>query len=382
MQTKLASCNREEPLRMVSTGGGIRLYLQGGFFEIFKQAITAAIDDGSIPAQINRREDTMKKAYAVTITVKKFYTLNLYCSGSTGLLNGRDTDLFLNVHLPMLLSSIASAFDRQSLINLNRDIISLISGWKADFLADKKCTVHDVDADNCHHCDTPNSTTSSFTCQACLLSTHRRCAGKKKGDNLCSPCAHLELLSPPKNTTTTSQAYTAICPSLINTSLNASALALISEDTVASTDVDIPTATSRQPQYTPQSPTVLQTQLAPKLPDTRNSSFQTIPEIALSTTNAMKPAIKPSSATNVHDTPATDDIIIIDGKTLGASLSPQKTHPHVPSRPDDLQQKKFSKWEASCLKREKELAKKSIEIEINATYVKSLEEKIKTMSTP
>ena len=140
MQAKLASCSREDPLRLIQTGGGIRLYLQAGFFEIMKQAIFAVSEDASIPAEVTRRKDLTKKAFSVTIKVMNSYTLNLYCSGSTGLLNGRDTNLFLNVHLPLLLSSVASAFDRQSVINLNRDIAALITGQKSGFFAEKKYT--------------------------------------------------------------------------------------------------------------------------------------------------------------------------------------------------------------------------------------------------
>ena len=400
MQAKLGSCSREDPLRLVQTGGGIRLYLQAGFFEIMKQAIFAATEDGSIPAKVTRREDSTKKAFSVTIKVPE-YTLNLYCSGSTGLLNGRDTNLFLNVHLPLLLSSIASAFDRQSIINLNRDIVTLINGWKSSFFSEKKCTVQDIDTDICHHCQTPNTNANSFTCQICLLSTHRKCAAKKKTDTMCSPCAHRDLLPSPTTVTSTSLAVcpsptitasnilataastqpastSAICPSPDNTASFVTTLTIrdqitsITEDTTSSTELDIPA---------PKSTTVLQKRHVPQPLSMRSSSFPPISEIGPPVTDTT-PAIHANAETIDQGTPVTDNTVITNEKTLGAPLSPQKTHPSAPPRCDDLQQKKYSKWEANCLKREKELAKRAIEMDINATYVKSLEEKIKALSTP
>ena len=74
----------------------------------------------------------------------------------------------------------------------NAEVANIIEEWKAGYLSgdtDQTTTVtpnHAV----CIHCKLTNDK-SSFTCDHCQLVTHRKCAGRKKGDRLCTPCIDL-----------------------------------------------------------------------------------------------------------------------------------------------------------------------------------------------
>ena len=114
MLKKLNACNRENPIKVKRTNGGLRLFLQGGFYEVFKAAVIAFTE--SPATQLIRKvdhKDDKYRAYAHTFTIITNdgpYTINLYNADSSGLVNGGGVSHFLSDHLPQILRGIKEAF--------------------------------------------------------------------------------------------------------------------------------------------------------------------------------------------------------------------------------------------------------------------------------
>ena len=138
MLKKLNSCSRDNPLRLKSTQGGLRLFSQGGFCEVFKAAAALFVDSPSVDLikKIDQ-QDARSKSYAHVYslnTVTGSYTLNLYNADSSGLVNGKGTEFFVKTHLPQILNGIAESFPtHQSLLAINKHIADLIHDWRRDF---------------------------------------------------------------------------------------------------------------------------------------------------------------------------------------------------------------------------------------------------------
>ena len=131
MLKKLNACNRENPIKVKHTNGGLRLFLQGGFYEVFKAAVIAFTESPAI-LLIKKvdQKDAKQRAYAHIFTIAtndRPYTINLYNADSSGLVNGGGVSHFLSDHLHQILRGIKEAFpSRHKLLAINRQVADLI----------------------------------------------------------------------------------------------------------------------------------------------------------------------------------------------------------------------------------------------------------------
>ena len=112
MVKKLRPCKRVQTMSIKDTSGGLRIYCQGGFFEILKQTMLL-ISKTDILGCVNQRsqEDAKGKSFAKSFFVKDefanvSYTLNMYLADSTKLINGKSVNVFLSRHLPIIMEMI------------------------------------------------------------------------------------------------------------------------------------------------------------------------------------------------------------------------------------------------------------------------------------
>ncbi|MES9884858.1 MAG: hypothetical protein ABW185_28765 [Sedimenticola sp.] len=111
LRRKISTC-REVAVDYNYTNGGVRGLMDTATFELFRSACSAFygnLPDGEGYVQIDSSSDKQKKA-EVQLTYKvrrnpssRFgYTINLYVTNSTLLINGRDIERFMTEHLPII----------------------------------------------------------------------------------------------------------------------------------------------------------------------------------------------------------------------------------------------------------------------------------------
>ena len=203
MLTKLRSCTRDVPFRLVSTLGVLRIFCQAGFFEIFKSTLLKCAETDTLGTiSVTDRIDDSGNRYAHTLFVSfdtGKYTINIYNAGSTLLINGPSTHHFIDKHLPIITRIIAESFpSKQALAQVNHKLEELIEIWFTTLNNPFAPTPNDKTT--CHICSTPNNP-KSLACDSCKCTFHRKCVGVKAGQAksmtcyTCLPCKDLPAIT-------------------------------------------------------------------------------------------------------------------------------------------------------------------------------------------
>lgn len=110
LDKKLKATNRKHPITTEITGGGIRLYLQAGLYELVRRILPSVYEE-HYPGNVEKSRQVDKTGNVVHETVRlqsqgnAVYTINLYHTSSSLLVNGKDQAQFLERDLPKILRS-------------------------------------------------------------------------------------------------------------------------------------------------------------------------------------------------------------------------------------------------------------------------------------
>ena len=108
LQKKMTACNRDNPLTVEVKNGGIRIYLQTGAYELIRQELSTYYSPAAHPTrQISFFEDRDASGVQISqrIKISGEYTINLYHTTSSMLVNGKREIDFLNKDLPLILEN-------------------------------------------------------------------------------------------------------------------------------------------------------------------------------------------------------------------------------------------------------------------------------------
>ncbi|XP_053384722.1 uncharacterized protein LOC128550211 [Mercenaria mercenaria] len=133
LRKKLAASNYEE-LSIIHTGGGVKLQMNAGMYELFKYAAqnyytSEAMVKKTIPTNvIDKKQNNVETRYKISTGKLSHYTLNLYHTTSSVLVNGKGVNQFLNTDVTEILSSLERniAENDCSVNNFNKQIKKLI----------------------------------------------------------------------------------------------------------------------------------------------------------------------------------------------------------------------------------------------------------------
>ena len=389
---KLSSCHRKEPFSVTETGGGFRFYFQAGFFEILRTCLGSCFKAIAPTVAIRDSPDACGKVYTTTYSVEGAYTLSLYMAGSSGLLNGKDTALFLENHLKTILQIISMSFPTKgALLAANAEIAGTIEAWKNDALSGTRTprtSKHNVLI--CIHCNLPNEDRLSHQCTACGVVAHRKCAGRKKADKRCLPCElgdgsqaedadliqRLETLraaadSPPMFEDTAlilahSTASTTTSTITLTTATTKSALALSSASRSTVSAVASPPVTTANA-------TAMAVHSSCTITAGMTNSVCTTSTVAA-----------PDSHSHIDDTPASSlgdlgaTTVVSDDNLPDVPVHMPPSQPvSAPQRSRNDLSGKNKIWNESLLVREKEVAANQLELMAKAKYVKDLERQVR-----
>ena len=110
MKQKYSACSRSEPLLLETTGGGLRIRCQTGMYEAMRAAIPVYYN-GSIECHIQNTDqdgNVVGETYKINTTDDRShpYTINLYHTTSSLLVNGTGDNIFLSKDLDGLMAVV------------------------------------------------------------------------------------------------------------------------------------------------------------------------------------------------------------------------------------------------------------------------------------
>ena len=123
LKKKLEATSRAEPMTILVKARGTRIYCQVGYYELLKAALkfshsspdSLSVDHNTKIAETRNKDfagNQVSTTYHVSLTtqgVRKYYTINLYHTTSTLLVNGRDASISMDSHLPILQTLMRKA---------------------------------------------------------------------------------------------------------------------------------------------------------------------------------------------------------------------------------------------------------------------------------
>lgn len=139
---KLRATSKEAVTRQ-DTGGGIRLMFNAGMYELFKYSAETFYDSGKLPFSCNkkpvcdRQGNIIETKYKLTSGRQCVYTLNMYHTTSSCLINGKQTDQFTDFHFHKMVQLIQDKMSRSntSVSEINdviRDLVSSVISSSSD----------------------------------------------------------------------------------------------------------------------------------------------------------------------------------------------------------------------------------------------------------
>lgn len=152
MKKKLASTERDD-IEIQHTNGGLRIFLNAGAYELLKEAVDAYYIESyekthrKIPVH-DQNGSLVETRYKIAMGKKHFYTLNMYHTKCSCLINGKKTDVFIKTDLPNILRSIQYALKLNdlSVTDVNENVKNWISRYFESSTRDcNKCASDDVD---------------------------------------------------------------------------------------------------------------------------------------------------------------------------------------------------------------------------------------------
>ena len=112
IKKKLQACDRDDVTSITQTHGGTKILFRAGIYEIFREAVetyyTQQPTEYSIKMESDEDKDGLQTArrFKVTVSNTSNYTLNLYHTTCTALINGRGELIFVNSDLPKIMGAI------------------------------------------------------------------------------------------------------------------------------------------------------------------------------------------------------------------------------------------------------------------------------------
>ncbi|KAH3737520.1 hypothetical protein DPMN_044113 [Dreissena polymorpha] len=111
LQKKLDSTDQDDVI-IYETGGGFRLLLNTGMYELFKIAADQFFTNNTLQFKCckvpvhDRQGNLVETQYKLSSGRQGIYTLNLYHTKSSCLINGENAHQFTEIHLPAMLKNI------------------------------------------------------------------------------------------------------------------------------------------------------------------------------------------------------------------------------------------------------------------------------------
>ena len=111
LQKKLESTDRDDVV-VYETGGGLRMILNTGMFELFKLSVEQYYNEENLPFKCNivnvhdKQGNSVECQYKLSNGRQGIYTLNLYYTKSSCLINGKNPQQFIDQDLPIILKNI------------------------------------------------------------------------------------------------------------------------------------------------------------------------------------------------------------------------------------------------------------------------------------
>ena len=226
MLKKLLASEHEFPVTLNGTDGGLRIFCQVGYYELFRFALNklfknlvllGALDMSMhlhILAHVNtdQRKNQVSCIYKVAHDIngakQKLYTINLFHTTSTMLINGNREDMFLNTHLTKINDLIAASMPSETyLSNMNVLLAKTIKAWFANQNVGNNWLQDNV----CPLCTTQIESDNFVTCGDCSATFHPTCVEAKGRGRArkytCCTCLHPQTLAITTQTTTDDSSY-------------------------------------------------------------------------------------------------------------------------------------------------------------------------------
>ena len=109
---KLVHCDRPEHIAFKATYGGVRFWCQTGLYELLKDTVqdwANLLDKDLRSVNVKEKKDregiNTESLYSIVALNprKKLYTINMYHTTASGLINGNHIDVFTQQDLPQIL---------------------------------------------------------------------------------------------------------------------------------------------------------------------------------------------------------------------------------------------------------------------------------------
>ena len=204
LRRKLEACDTVQVDYNV-TGGGITGTLDTASFELFRLACTSFYKE--LPTQEGRcvidisedkkRRAVVQQTYKVRRTDETTnYTLNLYPTRNTMLLNGKDIDRFMTDHLPAIHELMCKAVNDEQLVSVAN--YNHILGTQLKEVLEQREMSRQSDSKQTRQTGTPDSSpsriaptarsTSSSVEPSQVMSSQANCSNDTSPNNMCPKC--------------------------------------------------------------------------------------------------------------------------------------------------------------------------------------------------
>ena len=188
MLKKLEKADRVDPVTYSETAGGLRMYCQTAYFELLKTSLDYVLQfphildpDSTMNLRLSRNLSQAKNGSIVTSCYKvtnhgnKMYTINLFHTESSLLINGISHQLFRGKHLTALNTLIGKSMPcGTTLQTYNSELKGVIKEWFSDQAAGR-----DITDQSCPYCSESLTPSKTIACNICATNTHLSCLKSK-----------------------------------------------------------------------------------------------------------------------------------------------------------------------------------------------------------
>ena len=172
IKKKLDQCDRESPISFKLTGGGLRLWCQTGAYEILKEAVQKWYNNqDSTKAFLTKKEDKHGSIVEITYRITKsadgshLYSVNMYHTKSSALVNGRHLEVFMEKELPAVLHLLKA--NKAALEKINKSYKNLLLEHQAAIITPPTTEAPDDSGGN--EFENETALESAEATQLCLL---------------------------------------------------------------------------------------------------------------------------------------------------------------------------------------------------------------------
>ena len=207
IKKKAQYCNRREPIKFNSTGGGLRFYCQTGLYEVLKTTLPEWLTNTKYKDNTQLTEKTDKGGNVVETFISigrnpRLYTINLYHTTSSGLVNGNALETFCKEDFPKMLNLVENldinineinkkckdSLDRHMCIHGAREEQSVDRVRKQlkqyDNSTENESKVVEIDPSHREECDTNQTPeVTDWLCLICQKSCESKSVLCERGDH-------------------------------------------------------------------------------------------------------------------------------------------------------------------------------------------------------